>query len=670
MRTKVGDMDLPEEQTKSARNAQNLACLLLLVVLGALLIRTAWLCDDAYITFRTVDNFIQGYGLTWNVNERVQAYTHPLWMFVLAFFYFFTREDFFTFHLVSMGVSCATLLLAAKTSRSPWMTMLGGSMLMLSKAFVDYSTSGLENPLTHLIIALFLWSYLRTETFTPAPLARLAFFAALGMLNRLDLLLIFIPALIYAALKTGKGHGLSEKRFWKGRWSALGAGLLPIVLWECFSIVYYGFALPNTYYAKLNTGIQQGEMIKQGSLYLLNSLNWDPLTLIGIAFALLVTFERRSLRDIAAATGILLYLGYVVWIGGDFMSGRFLTAPLFFAVVLLGQSEFMETFSARYLPFAVILLIGMLSPFPTLTSDGAYGLSGDNFAGAQDVGDERGVYYQATSLLNVRRGVQMPNHPWAIEGRHRRTDGERVFSRGAIGFVGFYAGPDVHIVDDNALSDPLLARLPSVKQPWRIGHFRRVFPEGYIESQKSGQNSIADPNLALFYDKLTLITRGELFAPERWEAIWKMNTGQYESLIDKEFYGYYASRLQLQEIGKIRDGAVNWDEVFTLNGGGVLIELATPRHTPYIETSLYHTDNVAFFYYKEGEIVAQQQIPPGAHQPEQLNRYCVAVPEAAVSVGYDQIGVALPTQKWDFTYAIGHLRLHKVAPCTSDTHAP
>jgi hypothetical protein len=56
--------------------------LFLLYVLA--FIRNAWICDDAYITFRTVDNFIQGYGLRWNIQERVQTYTHPLWMFLLS----------------------------------------------------------------------------------------------------------------------------------------------------------------------------------------------------------------------------------------------------------------------------------------------------------------------------------------------------------------------------------------------------------------------------------------------------------------------------------------------------------------------------------------------------------------------------------------------------------
>ena len=30
---------------------------------GVVTLRTAWLSEDAFITFRTVDNFIQGFGL-------------------------------------------------------------------------------------------------------------------------------------------------------------------------------------------------------------------------------------------------------------------------------------------------------------------------------------------------------------------------------------------------------------------------------------------------------------------------------------------------------------------------------------------------------------------------------------------------------------------------------
>ena len=45
-----------------------------------------------YITFRTARNFWNGRGLTWNPDERVQAYTHPLWMFVAVIAYGVSHE--------------------------------------------------------------------------------------------------------------------------------------------------------------------------------------------------------------------------------------------------------------------------------------------------------------------------------------------------------------------------------------------------------------------------------------------------------------------------------------------------------------------------------------------------------------------------------------------------
>lgn len=44
-----------------------------------LLIRTAWVSDDGFITLRSVQNYIHGYGMVYNVGERVQTFTHPMW---------------------------------------------------------------------------------------------------------------------------------------------------------------------------------------------------------------------------------------------------------------------------------------------------------------------------------------------------------------------------------------------------------------------------------------------------------------------------------------------------------------------------------------------------------------------------------------------------------------
>ena len=76
----------------------------------------AWLIDDAKITFRQVWNFIHGDGMTFHYGERVQAFTHPAWFFLLSGVAFVTRELFVSTLALSILLSLAAvgLLLAAE----------------------------------------------------------------------------------------------------------------------------------------------------------------------------------------------------------------------------------------------------------------------------------------------------------------------------------------------------------------------------------------------------------------------------------------------------------------------------------------------------------------------------------------------------------------------------
>jgi arabinofuranosyltransferase len=104
--------------------------------------------DDAYITFRTVDNFLAGYGLRWNVGERVQTYTHPLWMFLVSGATAVLREPYYaSLTLAFVCTMSALTLFARRVASSVPIAMVGLTILLFSQAFVDFSTSGLENPL-------------------------------------------------------------------------------------------------------------------------------------------------------------------------------------------------------------------------------------------------------------------------------------------------------------------------------------------------------------------------------------------------------------------------------------------------------------------------------------------------------------------------------------------
>src|SRR5439155_18912296 len=127
--------------------------------------------------------------------ERVQVFTNPLWMFTLSSAYYFVRDIYAVSISVSIFLTLTTVgTVAYLGARSPLGAILAITMLTASKAFVDYSTSGLENPLTHVLVALFLLVFQANarKKITVRGLFALSFLAALGTLNRMDTILIFL----------------------------------------------------------------------------------------------------------------------------------------------------------------------------------------------------------------------------------------------------------------------------------------------------------------------------------------------------------------------------------------------------------------------------------------------------------------------------------------------
>ena len=46
--------------------------------------RTAWVAEDAYINFRSIEQLFAGRGPRWNPHDRVQVFTSPLWYGLVA----------------------------------------------------------------------------------------------------------------------------------------------------------------------------------------------------------------------------------------------------------------------------------------------------------------------------------------------------------------------------------------------------------------------------------------------------------------------------------------------------------------------------------------------------------------------------------------------------------
>ena len=210
---------------------------------GLTVLQSAWLHEDAFITLRSVDNFLAGFGPTWNPGERVQAFTHPLWFVVLTIAVGLTGEVFYTSILLGLAASiAAVLVLVLRLAPSLAHAAVAVALLCSSKAFIDFSTSGLENPLSHLLLALFAAQYFSARCDRRA-LVLLSFAASLATCTRIDAMLLYVPPLVATAWRLRTASALA----------ALAAGFAPLALWELFSLCYYGFLFPNTAYGKLNT---------------------------------------------------------------------------------------------------------------------------------------------------------------------------------------------------------------------------------------------------------------------------------------------------------------------------------------------------------------------------------------------------------------------------------
>ena len=503
----------------------------LISLLAIVLFRTAWVSDDAYITMRTVDNFTNGYGLVYNLGERVQSYTHPLWLFLISGVYSVTHKAYSSLIFVSVILTLLmAIIFAMRIAQTQYAVILGIVAILLSKSFIDFSTSGLENPLTHLLIVLFVIVYLTTTT-SLKKLFVVSFIAAIGALNRLDLILIFLPGVMLTLWEVWKTVSISQR---KRILLICAIGFSPLIMWLTFSLLYYGFVFPNTAYAKLNTGIPKNLLFRQGIAYFLSLLNSDPLTLLVIVWGLGIALFSRNIQKWVLAIGVGLYLGYIIYIGGDFMNGRFFTAPFLCAVILISRSDTVVDWQTLALPLGLMLIVGLASPYPSLFSGGNCGEDRGitTIFDPRGVADERAFYYPTTGLLHACRDCQLPSHTWVNDGLAARENNDYVIPKGSMGFFGFYAGSEKYISDAYGLVDPLLARLPIPDiYEWRIGHFMRPWPTGYLETLESRVNQISDPQLAEFYDYLTIITRGDILDRQRLITVWKMNTGQYKHLL-------------------------------------------------------------------------------------------------------------------------------------------
>ena len=472
-----------------------------------------WVSEDALISLNVVHNFRSGNGLVYNPGERVQVYTHPLWLACLIVSGLLVGNSYLSIFVLHLLVNLGLLWVLHRTFRDLVFASLAVMVLAFCQPFINYSSSGLENSLSVLLIALLFLAQGRRGS------GRIVFgLAALLFLNRMDLILIALPVM---AVRIGRDRDLRKGILWFGA---------PVLLYLLFSVVYYGFPFPNTFYAKLTTGLPKMERYVQGLYYCMDTFRYDALAFLLVLTPLIVSFSMKKYRIFGA--GLLLYLLYIVSIGGDYQVGRFFTPPILLGCLILFRT--MEDFSVPPSISAAVSVV-LIALGMTLSEDIFAGSDLPMNMNRRLIIDEK-RHLKEWSLVELHRLNPIMGE---MDNNYRHREQLHYMDTGC-GIKGL-ANKNRVLIDVDCLASPLLSRLPARPDyMWMPGHVRRFAPVGYRRYLESGDADVLPEDLRPYVRALEIITKGRPFSLERLKTILLFNAGHYDRcLVEYLEDGYY-----------------------------------------------------------------------------------------------------------------------------------
>jgi hypothetical protein len=460
-------------------------------------IRKAWLCDDAFISFRYADNLTHGLGLVFNAGERVEGYSNFLWTLGIALgmragvaperwsivwgvvFYVATLVLLLLDHLIDPSKLPAAP--EDRTSRTgPPLACL---LAAVHSDWQQFATGGLETALfTFLVTAGYLLG-VRARGVLGLAGSGLAF--ALAALTRPDGVLFF-PIMGLYLLWSRRPRAASLASFA----GAFLAVWLPYAIWKTG---YYGEFLPNTYYAKsaylpwyeqgwhyvslyfqrywvlaLALPVAAGALVlraKQGPRVTIAAAQKAPRA--PAAPVRRTPWDEAPVRELLLALAMgVAYTTYVMHVGGDFMYARLLipAAPFFAIALARGIALLLAQRRGLHWAVATAATAGLgLSPMPLHDAEITHGII-----------DEPRVYLAGVIERTRRNGLTLRRY---FEGLPVR-----------MAFVGsqaalvYYARPAVAIECGTGLTDRWIAHQPLLKRG-RVGH-EKVAPVSYLLRRK------------------------------------------------------------------------------------------------------------------------------------------------------------------------------------------
>jgi arabinofuranosyltransferase len=454
--------------------------------------------DDAFISFRYARNLAAGLGPVFNAGERVEGYSNFLWVVLLAAGLRIGVAAEVLSKLLGLAAACGTIAVVARASSrlklSGATAWLAPVLLAVSPALAVWSTAGLE---TTLFALLLTYGVCRLAEDVEEGGPSVATAAVFGLTSWTRPEGALFGGAMSALLLLQSGASRPGRVAW-ARWT--GVFLLVFLSYFIWRWRYYGFLLPNTFYAKVDVG---GSQVGRGLRYL-SAFGAAAGYWLFLPPLALVRIRRKGLTVLACATvaGLL----FTVFVGGDGLPmHRFLVPSLgtFFLLVAWGCDTLLGQFAATRTKRAIAVTVLALACL--YSSRGA-------FAGAEYKYVEQDVAETAA---------------WREIGLWFRENAEPDAWIGVVpaGAVPYYSG--LRTIDMLGLNDVTIAHTP--------------IPMGHRQAGHEKYNTAYVLGRAPTY--LLIGTYRLLDAPETpWQQITPYYTVERELLASPEFRDHYSIR--------------------------------------------------------------------------------------------------------------------------------
>lgn len=425
--------------------------------------------EDAFITFQFARHLANGQGIVWNIGEvPVEGYTNFLWLLLSAFLIkgglnitLFAQLFGVLASLVTMGY---IYLFGRKIFNLPYgCALIPCLFLAVSGPFAAWAASGMETNLFGMFLlagCYYFVSWTQLDSYRDLVLCSLMLF--LATLTRPEGFMIFG---LVAAL--GAVFSLRQSRAaWVHYIVAVSVYVIPFLIYFFWRYSYFGFLLPNTFYAKTGGGFYQYlRGVKYSGLFTFHFLL--PLVPIFLALAWEHGFGGANrpaqcfsiIQHLKTHSGIYIsvlvittYTLYIVYVGGDYMAMyRFFVPVLPFFYLFIGPATYCLFKSVAGIEHKRALTSGLIAFAVGMTVLQSTPLEGRLFRKPEFMhGTYQGIQYERWHVARYKVIADF--------FRDYKRSAHDSLALGPIGVISYYS--DMTIYSIFGIVDPYIAHQP------------------------------------------------------------------------------------------------------------------------------------------------------------------------------------------------------------------